>query len=175
MDQKNGWGGRIIRSFAPHPFGASLANAPLFASPAARTSNLLRFSSFRPSFAPCANDGWGGRIIRSFAPHPFGASVANAPLFASPAARTSNLLRFSSFRPSFAPCANDGWGGRIRTCACWDQNPVPYRLATPQTLVSGVSPIHQRIVQRRPVQAPRDKRLISLWRPLEYLARLTLI
>ena len=25
-----------------------------------------------------------------------------------------------------------GWGDRIRTCACRDQNPVPYRLATPQ-------------------------------------------
>ncbi len=26
----------------------------------------------------------------------------------------------------------DGWAGRIRTYACWDQNPVPYRLATAQ-------------------------------------------
>ncbi len=25
-----------------------------------------------------------------------------------------------------------GWGGRIRTYACMDQNHVPYRLATPQ-------------------------------------------
>lgn len=25
-----------------------------------------------------------------------------------------------------------GWGGGIRTPGCWDQNPVPYRLATPQ-------------------------------------------
>ena len=25
-----------------------------------------------------------------------------------------------------------GWGGRIRTCECRDQNPVPYHLATPQ-------------------------------------------
>src|SRR3546814_2463190 len=25
-----------------------------------------------------------------------------------------------------------GWGGRIRTCACRYQKPVPYRLATPQ-------------------------------------------
>ena len=24
-----------------------------------------------------------------------------------------------------------GWGGRIRTCECRDQNPVPYHLATP--------------------------------------------
>ena len=27
-----------------------------------------------------------------------------------------------------------GWTGRIRTCECWDQNPVPYRLATVQSL-----------------------------------------
>lgn len=25
-----------------------------------------------------------------------------------------------------------GWGARIRTWECRDQNPVPYRLATPQ-------------------------------------------
>ena len=28
-----------------------------------------------------------------------------------------------------------GWTGRIRTCECWDQNPVPYRLATVQSPV----------------------------------------
>lgn len=27
-----------------------------------------------------------------------------------------------------------GWGGRIRTSECWNQNPVPYHLATPQYL-----------------------------------------
>src|SRR6476469_1470597 len=26
----------------------------------------------------------------------------------------------------------DGWGGRIRTCECRYQKPVPYHLATPQ-------------------------------------------
>ncbi len=26
-----------------------------------------------------------------------------------------------------------GWTGRIRTYECWDQNPVPYRLATVQS------------------------------------------
>ena len=26
----------------------------------------------------------------------------------------------------------DGWGGRIRTYGTRDQNPLPYRLATPQ-------------------------------------------
>ena len=28
-----------------------------------------------------------------------------------------------------------GWTGRIRTCECWDQNPVPYRLATVQSAI----------------------------------------
>ena len=28
-----------------------------------------------------------------------------------------------------------GWGGRIRTCECRLQKPVPYRLATPQRLI----------------------------------------
>ena len=31
-----------------------------------------------------------------------------------------------------APFNSNGWTGRIRTCECWDQNPVPYRLATVQ-------------------------------------------
>ena len=29
----------------------------------------------------------------------------------------------------------DGWGGRIRTSAWRNQNPLPYRLATPQGLL----------------------------------------
>jgi hypothetical protein len=29
----------------------------------------------------------------------------------------------------------DGWGGRIRTSAWWNQNPLPYHLATPQQAV----------------------------------------
>ena len=37
-------------------------------------------------------------------------------------------------RPSVAAHAAQklqfGWVGRIRTCECWDQNPVPYHLAT---------------------------------------------
>ena len=28
-----------------------------------------------------------------------------------------------------------GWGGGIRTPECWNQNPVPYHLATPQCVV----------------------------------------
>ena len=38
--------------------------------------------------------------------------------------------------PAAPPRRNrgNGWGARIRTWECWDQNPVPYRLATPQDL-----------------------------------------
>lgn len=28
-----------------------------------------------------------------------------------------------------------GWGCRIRTCECWSQNPVPYHLANPQSIL----------------------------------------
>ena len=31
----------------------------------------------------------------------------------------------------------DGWGGRDRTFECWNQNPVPYHLATPQSCGPG--------------------------------------
>lgn len=34
--------------------------------------------------------------------------------------------------PSKLIRAKTGWGGRIRTSECRDQNPVPYHLATPQ-------------------------------------------
>ncbi len=34
--------------------------------------------------------------------------------------------------PILGQAPNDGWGGRIRTYECQDQNLVPYRLATPQ-------------------------------------------
>ena len=34
-----------------------------------------------------------------------------------------------------------GWGGRIRTCESRDQNPMPYRLATPQKLVVANPPV----------------------------------
>jgi hypothetical protein len=30
------------------------------------------------------------------------------------------------------PLPKNGWGARIRTWECGDQNPVPYLLATPQ-------------------------------------------
>ena len=31
-----------------------------------------------------------------------------------------------------------GWGGRDRTSECWNQNPVPYHLATPQQVAGAV-------------------------------------
>ena len=35
--------------------------------------------------------------------------------------------------PLFLRPQGRGWIGRIRTCECWDQNPVPYHLATIQS------------------------------------------
>jgi hypothetical protein len=31
-----------------------------------------------------------------------------------------------------------GWGGRIRTCECRYQKPVPYHLATPQQAIAAL-------------------------------------
>ena len=43
--------------------------------------------------------------------------------------------------PRKARCARvtwtAGWGGRDRTFECWNQNPVPYHLATPQSCGQG--------------------------------------
>lgn len=36
--------------------------------------------------------------------------------------------------PRHANKGKNGWGARIRTSECQDQNLVPYRLATPQKL-----------------------------------------
>ena len=45
-----------------------------------------------------------------------------------------------------------GWVGRIRTCECWDQNPVPYRLATTQTTP---------IIPRPPTPRNQPPRIVS--------------
>ena len=66
-----------------------------------------------------------------------------------------------------------GWGGRIRTCECRDQNPVPYHLATPQYLkpsrnqgrsgfshaLIGLSPLKGAFYQVRPPSAGAIVRL----------------
>src|ERR1700687_3762425 len=49
-----------------------------------------------------------------------------------------------------------GWGGRIRTSAWWNQNPLPYHLATPQQTVwkAAGPPLSPRIPfrQRRSIE-----------------------
>ncbi len=77
--------------------------------------------------------GWGGRMTRGIPPLALrasgaGAAVKNCALqfFIEPA---------DSHHAAVCPLARTihiGWGGRIRTCASRDQNPLPYRLATPQ-------------------------------------------
>src|SRR5688572_6703161 len=51
-------------------------------------------------------------------------------VFAVPLNILSSLLTPSSDRRSL----NSGWGGRIRTFECRCQRPVPYHLATPQSV-----------------------------------------
>ena len=44
-------------------------------------------------------------------------------------------LRFGCWQETGSTAVDHGktgWGGRIRTCECRHQKPVPYRLATPQ-------------------------------------------
>src|ERR1700730_8431847 len=72
-----------------------------------------------------AQIGWGGRIIRPCGPHPSGRpSGVILPLLTHP------LGPFPGNEP-LQP-QKYGWGGRIRTSVWRDQNPLPYRLATPQ-------------------------------------------
>ena len=82
--------------------------------------------------------GWGGRIDSGFA-----LGALHRRRYALPS------KRIGVCRTLFSSCVSElrtyqlgqtytclhtkyGWGGRIRTCECWDQNPVPCRLATPQ-------------------------------------------
>ncbi|KKR18785.1 MAG: site-specific recombinase [candidate division CPR2 bacterium GW2011_GWC1_41_48] len=52
----------------------------------------------------------------------------------------SEISPFYCIIIDFQPgCVPFGWGGGIRTPECWDQNPVPYRLATPHNQVAGNS------------------------------------
>ena len=55
-----------------------------------------------------------------------------------------------------------GWGGRIRTCECRYQKPVPYHLATPQQAIrmcgrAGAYSLHIR--QGKAARAPVDVNL----------------
>ena len=60
-----------------------------------------------------------------------------------------------------------GWGGRDRTYECWNQNPVPYHLATPQSITSmyskdaGLNLPHNRLHNLLPlVHKPREPLLL---------------
>jgi hypothetical protein len=50
----------------------------------------------------------------------------------------TGLMKKQYIRTPASPCEARpdprlaGWGGRIRTSAWWNQNPLPYHLATPQ-------------------------------------------
>ena len=45
----------------------------------------------------------------------------------------------------------NGWGGRIRTCACRYQKPVPYRLATPQQFIKDHGKMSRSFIKRKMV------------------------
>jgi hypothetical protein len=48
--------------------------------------------------------------------------------------RTADTTGMSRVLYQLSYTATDGWGGRIRTHACRDQNPMTYRLSTPQQM-----------------------------------------
>ena len=56
-----------------------------------------------------------------------------------------------------------GWGGRDRTFECWNQNPVPYHLATPQQAADrrGWPRITARPAPRKPGKARPDNVFIT--------------
>ena len=105
--------------------------------------------------------GWGGRIIRPCGPHPFGAAPAGVILPA--VARAQSYTRTLSTAHAFL----SGWGGRIRTSVWRDQNPLPYRLATPhKSIISEpalVSAGRQSFKQGRVVQSASQKSIHRRW------------
>lgn len=52
-----------------------------------------------------------------------------------------------------------GWGGRIRTLEWWDQNPLPYHLATPQRIA------------RFPIRSGAKASSVRLWQSGGKLSR----
>ena len=65
----------------------------------------------------------------------FGVIFNNAPTFGDIESGTENVDNITGVNSLFRTKTTDqklhGWGGGIRTPECWDQNPVPYHLATP--------------------------------------------
>ena len=64
----------------------------------------------------------------------FTASFRFYPLAAE--AQNNGFIRIQkSKKPVRDGLSEFGWGTRIRTWECWNQNPVPYRLAIPQNIL----------------------------------------
>jgi hypothetical protein len=79
-------------------------------------------------------NGWAARIMKYILYFPLRAS------FAVQFRSRRNCRTFCGSNPGAASVKPravteqlyNGWAARIRTWECWDQNPVPYRLATAQ-------------------------------------------
>src|SRR5882762_2995814 len=65
---------------------------------------------------------------------PAGLTLPGPPFGRYPSSANSSSWTISSRR--IAPTTKNGWGGRIRTSVWRDQNPLPYRLATPQLVIN---------------------------------------
>ena len=105
--------------------------------------------------------GWGGRIIRPCGPHPFGAALRALSF------RSQTVLTNQFPADLFIAPTKFGWGGRIRTSVWRDQNPLPYRLATPhKSIISEpalVSAGRQSFKQGRVVQSASQKSIHRRW------------
>ncbi len=117
-------------------FGLSLRRSERAAASSTRSSAIIR-TDFRasntqlpqhetalqrqpPSFGPLS------RAVRSLV-------TARVPIKGANLAKQGAVSRLGKYR--FPSNINDlvfGWGGRVRTSAWWNQNPLPYHLATPQ-------------------------------------------
>ena len=86
-------------------------------------STCRGWTSRTPAAIGCLDATWG-RPPRARSGDPVATSVARGP---TPANRACG----KDF-PGWLRAPEPGWGGRIRTSAWRNQNPLPYRLATPQ-------------------------------------------
>src|SRR5277367_493268 len=84
---------------------------------------------------------------------PAGLTPPGPPFGRYPSPATHSLGPFP-VDESLAP-PKDGWGGRIRTSVWRDQNPLPYRLATPQCIQSANQKPDRLIAGRQSVEQGR--------------------
>ena len=84
------------------------------------------------SAATFGGSGCEQPVEQGFALVSFSTSCHSLEIGSSKLVKVSQNLtdKKSPKRATVYTCSNFGWDGRIRTCECWDQNPVPYRLAT---------------------------------------------